>query len=110
MSDIEARALALLNACGGDVPMVVRNKNPWDEALCRAIEQHEAFKREVSDAVVCYFNGVALDTRLHRFIIPKPKPDLLEQALKNMDVVMERLEAFRAELVTLELEIREKGQ
>jgi hypothetical protein len=32
------------------------------------------------------------------------------ETLKNMDAVMERLEAFRAALEALEIEIREKGQ
>ena len=43
------------------------------EALCRAIEQHEAFKREVSE--VC--RDVRLHDGLHkldRFILPKPDP------------------------------------
>ena len=34
---------------------------------------------------------------------------LLNEALKNMDVVMERLEAFRASLEALGLEIRSKN-
>jgi hypothetical protein len=43
------------------------------EALCRAIEQHEAFKQEVSDEIVkmgCWPDTVYLQ----RFILPKPDP------------------------------------
>jgi hypothetical protein len=117
MNDIEAKALALWNEVRAEREYVyehnaINRNNDMAEALCRAIERHEAFKQEVSDAVVGYYGGgyVSPNSRFANFIIPKPKPDLLEQALKNMDGVMERLEAFRAELVTLELEIREKGQ
>jgi hypothetical protein len=46
---------------------------------------------------------------LHSLVIPATKPDPLVEALKNMDVVMERLEAFRAALEARGLEIREKG-
>jgi hypothetical protein len=85
------------------------------EALCRAIEQHEAFKQEVSDAVVRAI-GFCKDGRpasaagaIGAFVIRKPKPDPLVAALKNMDAVMERLEAFRAALEALEIEIRKKS-
>jgi hypothetical protein len=87
---------------------------------CEATEQklHD-FRQKVSDEVSALLDrflgdmlsqGV-INGHMHRFIIPKPKPDpLVEQVLKNMDVVMERLEAFRAALEALGLEIREKGQ
>ena len=46
------------------------------KALCRAIEQHEAFKQEVSDAVEAYLNpnNRIYSRTLHKFIIPKPDP------------------------------------
>ena len=74
-----------------------------------AIEQHEAFKQEVS-GVMTYIKAVypAMPRNFNRFIIPAPKPDPLVEALKNMDVVMERLEAFRAALEARGLEIRSK--
>jgi len=110
MSNIEAKALALVNEVRREYPNAADYTAGY-MALCRAIERHEAFKQEVSDAIMSQYAAMAfVPPRLKTFIITKPKPDLLEQALKNMDVVMERLEAFRAELVTLELEIREKGQ
>lgn len=45
------------------------------EALCRAIEQHEAFKQEVSD-VMTYIKALypTLPRNFNRFIIPKPDP------------------------------------
>jgi len=122
MSDIEAKALALVNKVSDNKHTDARSIHEvysavaLSTALCRAIEQHEAFKREVSDAVTALLDrflgdglsqGV-INGHLHQFIIPKPKPDPLEQALKNMDVVMERLEAFRAALEARGLEIREK--
>ena len=86
------------------------------EALCRAIEQHEAFRQEVSDAVVhcraCSDPEVwrRIKFELNRFIIPKSDPlvevlDSLEWC--NTDVLAKDL---RAELDAFGLEIREKGQ
>lgn len=37
----EEKAQAMVNACGGDVLVIIRNGNAWVEALCRAIEQQE---------------------------------------------------------------------
>ena len=121
MTDIEAKALALVNEVfiekGGspiDYAALVGAGDVVTLALCRAIEQHEAYKQEVSDAIafalkVYAGHSGALDP-LKRFIIPAPKPDPLVETLKNMDAVMERLEAFRAALEARGLEIREKGQ
>ncbi len=120
MTDIEAKALALVNKVSDNKHTDARSIHEvysavaLSTALCRALEQHEAFKQEVSDAVEEYFGEhlVAEDggDTLASFIIPKPKPDPLVETLKNMDAVMERLEAFRAALEALEIEIREKGQ
>ena len=87
MNDIETKALAMINAeidrdstCTG---------SPEYEALCRAIEQHEAFRQEVSDAVESLCNTVLM-SHLHRqlremlsqrFIIAKPDP--LVEAVKD---------------------------
>lgn len=56
MTDIEAKALALvrevLTERGlSDKRAVRREVSPYTEALCRTLEQHEAFKQEVSDAL-----------------------------------------------------------
>jgi hypothetical protein len=52
---------------------------------------------------------------LDRFIIPKPKPDPLEQVIAECDdgtweTIPEYAEKFRAALGALGFEIREKGQ
>ena len=44
------------------------------EAHARAIEQHEAFKREVSDAIDSSVLTPETEAHLSRFIIPKPDP------------------------------------
>jgi hypothetical protein len=56
MTDIEAKALALVNEVSDERAIsrwttFYRKENGFVEALCRAIEQHEAFKQEVSDAL-----------------------------------------------------------
>ena len=83
--------------------------NPRYEALCRAIEQHEAFKREVSDAIAklgCWPDTV----NLQRFILPKSVDPLVE-ALNavNPDVSHGEgdAELFRAALAKSGLEVRE---
>lgn len=56
-------------------------------AHARAIEQHEAFKREVSDAVEDYCGYVPPDSPCHpitRFIIAKPDP--LVEAIKDCEL------------------------
>jgi hypothetical protein len=117
MTNIEQKAYAILKEVrtergGNTQTLVLREEYATHEALCRAIEQHEAFKQEVSDAVETEWVNLDYVARenFQRFIIPKPKPDPLVETLKNMDAVMERLEAFRAALEALEIEIREKGQ
>ncbi len=78
MTDIEQKALALVNE--------VRTERGWQPhrtlsqydcsrtlTLCRAIEQHEAFRQDVSDALEK--RGFYIDDRdLGRFIIAKPDP------------------------------------
>lgn len=101
MTEIEEKALALLNevtAERGERPYceIFRDVENAVEALCRAIERHEAdkaahaatiegilkaheaYKQGVSDALVEYFGEhlVAEDggEPLARFLIPKPDP------------------------------------
>jgi hypothetical protein len=75
---IEAKALALVNEIererGEDelTPNIMRALI-MDEALCRTIEQHEAFKQEVSDAIEMY-SPERRNPALGRFIIPKTDP------------------------------------
>jgi hypothetical protein len=89
-------------------------------ALCRAIEQHEAFKQEVSDAVEntqttteilcsCSHKHIVAFTRLDRFIIPKPKPDPLVEVIAGWTGGTVLLASdLRAQLDARGLEIREK--
>jgi hypothetical protein len=88
MTDIEAKALALLNEVAderGNINYFEIYRSEDDtEALCRAIEAHEAFKQEVSDALMAntreippHVFGLEKWADLQRFIIPKPKPDPL---------------------------------
>jgi hypothetical protein len=118
MTDIEAKALALaievreddkMRLCP-DPTLLFGN---W-EALCRAIEQHEAFKQEVSDALVDSWYHNASGKLLERFIIPapKPKPDPLVEVVKELtwydnEITVKEL---RAALEARGLEIREKEQ
>ena len=79
VTEIERKALALLNEvraeCGLPPYDIVERKLFFDEALCRAIEQHEAFRQEVSDAVEQHKAVMYLEeTTLDRFIIAKPDP------------------------------------
>jgi len=50
MTDIEAKALALLNEVRREYP-IGTEYTARHIALCRAIEQHETFKQKVSDAL-----------------------------------------------------------
>jgi hypothetical protein len=82
-------------------------------ALCRAIEQHEAFKQEVSDAAEAFIRGDVIWQTFGRFIIPKPKPDPLAQTLGDFDGTLwepEDVARFRAALEARGLKIVEKGQ
>jgi hypothetical protein len=108
---IEAKALALLNEVavemdGHPVHVTINRDYHAQEALCRSIEQHEAFRQEVSDALLN-----ASGEPLERFIIPKPKPDPLVEAMLAIGVIP-NASALRAALEArgLEIEIKEKGQ
>jgi hypothetical protein len=82
------------------------------KALCRAIEQHEAFKQEVSDAVEAYLNpnNRIYSRTLHKFIIPKPDP--LVEVVKGVTWYDYEITAkeIRAALDAAGFEIREKGR
>ena len=80
MTEIEQKALALLNELSDyEVPDLDEAQySTAIQALCRAIEQHEQFKREVSDAII----DCGAERYLGRFILPKPDP--LVEALNDM--------------------------
>lgn len=118
MTDIEQKALALV-----DDVQCERSHEPVDApnyqthayvALCRAIEQHDAFRQEVSDALKKYFsmdwNTHNMVSDLHRFIITKPDPlvEVLEQSVYGRSDQM--ADRVRAALEARGLEIREKGK
>lgn len=119
MTDIEQKALALENEVNverGYAPYgsFRRDFDNTCEALCRAIEQHEAFRQEVSNVVhnYVYADGGPDDWgKLKALIIPKPKPDPLVEALADCGV--DRFESWadqlRAALDARGLEIREKN-
>jgi hypothetical protein len=124
---IEAKALELINEVrrerGGtsytEYTRLRRNHDDANEALCRAIEQHEAFKQEVSDAAEEYNEAAAPMgwEGFDRFIIHKPKRDPLVEVIKAMQAepttyVTTEVYANRinAALDALGFEIREKGQ
>lgn len=121
MNDIKQKALALLN----DV-LTERGFAPVGElygsvllgkALCRAIEQHEAFRQEVSDALLEYYGAhlVAEDggDALARLVIPAPKPDPLVVVAESMgyygDDAIDLAEAIRVAMDARGLGIREKN-
>ena len=121
MTDIEEKALALINEIlkerriGGDCDTIYRATDATDEALCRAIEQHEAFRQEVSDAVEkALGDGVhsSIQDPLRPFIIPAPKPDPLVAALEGVTFdhyPPNDAKTIRAALDALGFEIREKN-
>ena len=86
MTETEKKALALLNETCAEMSLdKVRSLEldmPGERALLRAIEQHEAYKQEVSDAVETLVDMPRCDPdevdlvaeRLGRFIIAKPDP------------------------------------
>ena len=90
MTDIEQKALALLNEVrderGFRLNVEMQREDMAQEALCRAIEQHEAFRRDVSDAVTGFdeYGTEAAWERLSRFIIPKTDP--LVEAIKDCEL------------------------
>lgn len=131
MTDIEQKALVLVREVLAernlsDKRAVRREVSPYTEALCRAIEQHEAFRQEVSDAVEkqaqtvwdihcrCGTRHPISFNTLEQFIIRKPDP--LVEALHEVDTGPEWDSAedycnkVRAALDALGFEIREKGK
>ena len=107
MTDIQRKAMELANSEG-----------TYKKALFRAIEQHEAFRQEVSDVVeqALSFGDVESLRRkgvLSRFIIPKPKPDPLVEVMEVLNgewTPDEYANAVRAALDAAGFEIRKKGR
>lgn len=81
MTEIEKKALALVSeVLGVRLSLFERSDSHIHEALCQAIEQHEAFRQKVSDAVehcrACSDPEAwtRIKFELDRFIIRKPDP------------------------------------
>ena len=111
MSDIKEKALALVKRFYPECPDDYQGRRL--QIAMAAIEQHEAFRQEVSDAVIN--SGTWNVGKLKRFIIPAPKPDPLEQVIAECDdgtweTIPEYAEKFRAALEARGLEIKEKEQ
>lgn len=118
MTETEKKALTLLNEVCAEMDLAIVSSlevdMPGERALLRAIEQHEAFKLEVSDAVEAYLAHMSPwpDTSLRRFIIAKPDP--LVEVINDADDMVRKpdapsyAEAIRAALAARGLEIREK--
>lgn len=95
VTDTEQKALALVNEVE-PLPHTYDRKSLFQsrpfKALLRAIEQHEQFKREVSDAVERLFVAIGLSdahraekaeawSKVKRFIMPKPVDPLVEACM-----------------------------
>ena len=115
--NIEQKALAIVNEIEREegttelTPHIMRADLTMDEALCRAIEQREAFKQEVSDEVHDYHQAGRPEIYFgfDRFIIPKPKPDPLAEVMEELNWAEGFAVPFRKAMEALGLEITEKN-
>lgn len=121
MTETEKKALTLLNeVCaeiGLDKVSSLELDMPGERALVRAIEQHESFKREVSDAVEGCTSMVGLDPKRYfaRFIIPKPDPlveaiQAADEAHPGWESASDYAQHLRAALAARGLEVRKIGE
>jgi hypothetical protein len=123
---IKEKALALVNEVREErhYPLqatIYREADAEVEALCRALEQLEAFKQEVSDAAgqpllrqincLCGRTHSLRFNALDRFIIPKAKPDPLVEIMEDYGWYGSPTAAdnLRAALEARGLEIRSKN-
>jgi hypothetical protein len=114
MNDIEAKALALVREVLAernlsDKRAVRREVSPYTEALCRAIEAHEAFKQKVSFAVQDVMERDLPVAVLRRFVI-EDKPDALVDVWGDLFIKNYNLDQFCDALEARGLEIREKDE
>lgn len=93
MTDIKQKALALVNEVSDEFEVpgyhtFDRNFSPVHEALCRTIEQHEQFKRQVSDKVEAakrvYGGHREAFDQLDDLILPKPDNQLRSTAADRL--------------------------
>jgi hypothetical protein len=118
MTEIERKALELVNEVRAEYGYTTPITFGWFSAnsfehmaFLRAIEQHEAFRQEVSDAVEhfkrCY-PGYQHASLFDRFIITKHDPLVEAMAECGVDPFESWADQFRAALAKRGLEIREK--
>ena len=122
MTETEKKALALLNEIcvemGLDKVRSLELNMPGERALLRALEQHEAYKQEVSDAVETLVDMPRCDPdevdlvaeRLGRFIIAKPDPLVEALEATGDNEAEERAWRLRAALAARDLEVRKIGE
>jgi hypothetical protein len=103
MTDIEAKALALINEVRRQYPNAP-DYTASHIAICRTLEQHEAFKQEVSDAlkIARYAIRGLLDIASEENL-DSEQAGRAYAALHEIGTALAALEARG-------LEIREKGQ
>ena len=106
MTDIEQKALALIKP-GASCEVNFENISILATALTCAIERHEAFKQEVSDALLIY-SPENRNPALGRFIIAKPDP-LVEVIAGWTGGTVLLASDLRAALDARGLEIRSKN-
>jgi hypothetical protein len=120
VTGIEQKALALVNEIELErgstelTPHIMR-RLIMDEALCRAIEAHEAFKQEVSDIVYAHVNATnetSADAweKLKTLIINADKPDALVDVWGDLFIKSYNLDQFCDALEARGLEIRAKDE
>ena len=124
MTDTEKKALALVNEVARELGWdqtkeIYAEGYTRNEALFRAIEQHEAFRQEVSDAVEAVLDRyyvLNIEDMLSHLIIPAPKPDPLVDAVHEVDTgpawdsPEDYCNKIRAALDARGLEIRDKNK
>lgn len=93
MTETARKALALVNEVQAETcapSFETLPQNCLTTPLLRAIEQHEAHRQEVSDAVTSYYdiNGVMPHRLLAPFIIAKPDPlvEVLNEVMPEVTV------------------------
>ena len=120
MTDIDPKALEHACQCAG------RSVHHFDRmaldlplrasivAHARAIEQHDTFRQEVSDAVTGFdeYGTEAAWERLSRFIIAKPDPlvEALNDLYPETSGNREYADQLRAALAARGLEVRKIGE
>ena len=114
MTDIEQKALALLNEVrderGFRLNVEMQREDMAQEALCRAIEQHEAFRQVVNCEMLeyrkwCKSVGLQFPLLLERFIISKPDP--LVEAVKDCQFAsLDAIEDYVAKKLRAAIEAR----